>query len=450
LALLASASRTSSAPTIISFQPFGNAKRIFTEKAPELLLSGPAGTGKSLACLYKLHALALKYPGMRGAIIRRTRTSLTQSALVTFDKKVQPQRWGTRFHHQDQEYRYPNGSVIIVGGLVPDITKVMSTEYDAVYVQEATELEEGECEALTTRLRNGVMPYQQLLMDCNPDAPQHWLKRRSDAGGTLMLESRHEDNPTLWDHIRGVWTEFGKRYIAVLDALTGVRFLRLRKGIWAAAEGMVYEGWDRNVHLIDRMAFPLNLPRFWVVDFGYTNPFVWQQWVQDHDGRLYRTHEIYRTQRLVEDHAKDILAATRNEPRPSAIICDHDAEDRATLARHLGMDTIGAWKSVSDGIQAVASRLKVAGDGRPRLFLMRDSLVSRDDRLDDLKKPGCTEEEVEGYVWDVASGQKKGEAPVKKDDHGMDCMRYLVAHVDELRSGPGASYQFDAYGRVIA
>jgi predicted transcriptional regulator len=40
------------------------------------------------------------------------------------------------------------------------------------------------------------------------------------------------------------------------------------------------------------------------VDFGYTNPFVMQWWAEDPDGRLYLYREIYRTRRLVEDHAK--------------------------------------------------------------------------------------------------------------------------------------------------
>ena len=33
-------------------------------------------------------------------------------------------------------------------------------------------------------------------------------------------------------------------------------------------------------------------------------------------------------------------------------------------------------------------------------------------------------------MWDLRAGRKKGEGPVKVDDHGMDCVRYLVAHRD--------------------
>jgi hypothetical protein len=80
----------------------------------------------------------------------------------------------------------------------------------------------------------------------------------------------------------------------------------------------------------------------------------------------------------VEDHAKLMLALSKDEPRPKRIVCDHDVEDRATLEKHLRMMTWAAKKDKSPGIQAVASRLKKAGDGRPRLFLLRDALVERD------------------------------------------------------------------------
>src|SRR5262249_27220491 len=99
-------------------------------------------------------------------------------------------------------------------------------------------------EKVTTRLRNGVMPYQQLIADTNPDRPTHWLKQRCDAGRTLLLESRHEDNPVLWDMKAKAWTRIGTDYLAKLGALTGPRKLRLRDGRWVQAEGVVYEGWD--------------------------------------------------------------------------------------------------------------------------------------------------------------------------------------------------------------
>jgi phage terminase large subunit len=176
--------------------------------------------------------------------------------------------------------------------------------------------------------------------------------------------------------------------------------------------------------------------RWWSIDFGHTNPTVVQWWAQDPDGRLFMYREIYMTKRLVEDHAKDILTLVTDkhgnwtEPKPTAIVCDHDAEGRATLERHLGMSTVPAHKAVTDGIQAVQKRLEPAGDGRPRLFLLRDSLVRRDEALAAALKPTCTSEEMAGYVWDTGAGKAPKEQPLKVDDHGADALRYCVSQID--------------------
>jgi phage terminase large subunit len=371
---------------------------------------------------------------MRALIVRKTAVSLKTTADFTWRTHVINEyllNGEATFRVADNQYVFRNGSVVQLGGLDKS-SRIMSSEYDVVFVQEATELTEDDWEALTTRLRNGVVPFQQLIADCNPSTPTHWLKARADKGQTVMLESRHEDNPILFN-LDGKLRPKGTDYISKLDALTGVRHSRLRQGKWVAAEGVIYEDFG-NAHLVDRDELPAHFPnwtRWWSVDFGYTNPFVLQCWAEDPDGRLYLYREIYRTQRLVEDHAKDILAIVTDdkgnwtEPRPRAIICDHDAEGRATLERALGMSTQAAHKTVLDGIQAVQVRLKAAGDGRPRLFIVRDAIVRRDAALVDAKRPTCTAEELPGYVWD-----SKKEAPIKEDDHGADAMRYIVAQRD--------------------
>src|SRR5262249_31549819 len=141
---------------------------------------------------------------------------------------------------------------------------------------------------------------------------------------------------------------------------------------------------------------------------------------------------------------------------PRYVICDHDAEDRATLERHLKWTTTAASKSISAGIQAVEARLRKAGDGRPRMFFMRGSLVESDLDLIDAAKPHCSEAEFDGYVWDLNNGRRKGESPVDRDNHGMDCCRYRCLTIDdrpiwspsEISSG-GASVFDDAPAGVF-
>lgn len=429
---------------VVRYELRGAALKLFHCRDNEVLMSGAAGTGKSVAALAKVHLTCLHVPKTRALIVRKTHSSLTASTLVTFRQKVAAEALAHGVVHfyggsaqEPASFRYANGSAIVVGGL-DKATRLLSTEYDLVFVDEAVETTPEDLDTLVTRLRNGRLSYQQLIMATNPGPPSHHLKLRADAGRCRMLYSRHEDNPRLYQD--GEWTDYGRDYLARLDSLTGPRYERMRWGKWVAAEGLIYEDWNEAVHLVDRFDVPHDWPRWWVIDFGYTNPFVWQDWRQDPDGRLYLVREVYHSRRLVEDHARQIKAIAAehpDEPAPQAVICDHDAEDRATLERYLGMAAVPAKKTVSDGIQAVQSRLKPAGDGRPRLYLMRDAVIERDQALADAGKPTSTMEEMSGYVWAVKPGAHGGlkEQPLKENDHGMDAMRYLVADLDLIGTG---------------
>lgn len=407
------------------YQPFGSALDLFYDHSPEILICGPAGTGKSRAALEKIHLLMCKYPGSRALLVRKTRDSLTQSALVTFEKMVIPDDGSVKFRTSEQEYRYTNGSKVVLGGM-DKASKVLSSEYDIIYVMEATELQEDDFETLTTRNRFGVIPYQQVIADCNPNSPRHWLHKRWKDGMMHYIRSFHEDNPVYFDQAKKEWTERGRNYLATLARLSGVRRKRYFEGIWAAAEGMIYEEeWNEDIHLITPFKPPLSWRRYWVVDFGFTNPLVWQAWAEDEDGRLYRFAEIYQTKLLVEDACALIKSWKRREGEraPEAVICDWDAEGRGTLERHLDISTVQADKNVLEGIENVKSYLKKQEDGRPRMMFMRDSLLEMDWDLKEEGKPVCTEEEFDGYEWD---DKKKKEQPIKAYDHGMDDCRYLA------------------------
>jgi PBSX family phage terminase large subunit len=447
----------------IVFEPRNVIKDLFTMKDEEILVAGPAGTGKSLGVLQKIHLVLSKYPNSKGFMCRKTRVSMTNSCIATFDNKVLAPPDKVHFHKTDQHYQYPNGSILAVVGL-DEPSRIMSTEWDIGYVQEATECLENDWEMCTTRLRNWIVPYQQMLADCNPDKPSHWLKKRCESGKMRMLLSKHEDNPRLWDEKAQQWTQEGRIYLGKLSRLSGVRRARLYSGEWVAAEGAVYPEWDKLIHVINWQHLPKgweDWPHIWAIDFGFIHPFCWQDWIENPDtGDIYRVREIYKTKRLVEDHARHIMDITSGVYTPQAVICDHDAEDRATFERHTGYLTLPAYKPIQSGIQAVQKRIKNAVDnalamksgGTPvgkGMYLVSDALVERDDELFEAGLPTCTEEEVDGYVWDkrvgLVSNSKKDELPVDKDNHGCDAKRYVTAFIDNLSVDPEDFEEYVTY-----
>ena len=268
-----------------TYRPYGGNSQLFTSKQPELILSGPAGTGKSRANLEYLNYWAMNYPGARLLMVRKTRRSLTESGMVTFEQKVLHPAQGVRFHGGKQQYQYPNGSILAVGGMDKP-SKIMSTDWDIIYFQEATEGDEEDWEICTIRLRWGGLPIQQMLGDVNPGPSTHWILSRVRDGKTAMYETRHEDNPMLFNR-DGTMTPEGERYLSKLDNLTGVRYARYRLGLWVSAEGMVYEdSWDRKRNVIPSHHIPAEWPRYLAIDFGFTHPFVCLWAAIDPDGRI--------------------------------------------------------------------------------------------------------------------------------------------------------------------
>lgn len=415
--------------TTVALSFRGAAHRFLTDKSPELGLVGSAGTGKTTVALTKLHLASLIAPGCRSLLARKEGTSLTATTLQTFNRYVIPEAmalglvtWFGGSQREPAAYHYNNGSMIQVGGLdKPE--KIMSAEFDRIMVDEGTDIPETTWEMLTTRLRGNKASYRQIMLACNPQHPTHWVKMRADDGRLNLLTSRHEDNPRFF-HRDGTPTPEGVEYMTRLNSLTGVRRLRLRDGMWAAAEGVIYEFGPQ--HVIDTLPEGWqDWPTYWAVDFGYTNPFTWGEFVIDPDGRAILVSEIYQTRRTVAEHAEVIRELTHGRPRPQRVLCDHDAEDRATFERELGVSTEPANKNVSEGIQAVMARLANAGDGRPRLLFWRHALHKRDQSLVDAGKPASTVDEFPGYVWNDAK-----DAPIKENDHGVDRVRYLVAELD--------------------
>ena len=437
------------------YEPYGGSLEMWKCRDPEVIISGPAETGKTRGCLEKLDALLWKYPNTQAIIARKTYASLRATVLQTFNLKVMAKRSPVKRYGGEYTsgYSYPNGSKIFLGGLdKPE--RILSSEWDVIYVNQAEELTVNDWEILTTRAtgRAGNMPYAQVMADCNPSHPTHWIRLRAQKGNITFLESRHEDNPTLFDPVTKFITPQGIRTLGVLDKLTGVRYRRLRLGQWAAAEGAVYETFDRAVHLLDRFEIPKNWARIRSIDFGYTNPFVCQWWALDEDRRMYLYREIYMSRVLVggdpegNDHASRIMSLSRGE-FIEVTVADHDAEERAILlagnpkAGIPPIETIPAMKALSLGIQAVQARLRPAGDGRPRLFILRDSLVEPDPILLESRKPTNTEQEIDSYIWKpTREGATGEEVPLKRDDHGMDAMRYAVCLVDGIHE-PGEKHE---------
>jgi len=88
-----------------AYRPYGNARELFRRRDAEIILDGPAGTGKSRAVLEKVNAVLARYGGARAVMVRKYKSTLTQTARVTFERLVLPVGSPVKFNSTAQEYR---------------------------------------------------------------------------------------------------------------------------------------------------------------------------------------------------------------------------------------------------------------------------------------------------------------------------------------------------------
>lgn len=241
----------------------------------------------------------------------------------------------------------------------------------------------------------------RLWFNCNPENPQHWFYRewilRARERRALYLHFTMEDNPALSPRIRA-------RY---RSAYSGVFYRRFVLGEWTAAQGRVYDFFDR-----DRDSAPVPEGDFqeWriSVDYGTANPASFGLWGRQ--GEIwYRVGEFYYDsrregrQKTDAEYVRDLreLAEGREITR---VIVDPSAASFIEALRREGFRVVRADNDVADGIRVTADLLK-----RRRIVICG----------------ACADclREMETYCWD---DKGRRDAPKKEQDHAMDDLRYFA------------------------
>lgn len=454
------------------FEPLPKQRQFLTSTADQCLLSGSFGAGKSRIGCEKGFMFNMMYPGNRGLIVRKHFSDVRASTInQTLTEEVIPEDYIVEHNKGEHKITHytgvedPNGDPVLSevhyhgldsgrGTHDDDLPrKIGSMSYGWIFVDEGTELNEGEWNQLVGRLRyNGkrqggkfyTVPFQQIFTATNPASPQHWMYRMFfEDGNGDVIQMNVLDNP----HVP-------KDYVKRMErTLSGMRYERYFEGKWVGSEGMVYKEWDVDTHQVtpedleqwhagwkihNEKEWSTGEKSVWVspppdwrvyraIDFGYNNPFVCQWWARSPDDELVMFRELYKSEMLIEEAAEEIKNLTDNEWTMETTFCDHDAQATETLKKY-GVYTQNANKDVEAGIDAVKSRLQKDSRGRAKLYLMKGSRVHEPDsqlRLGD--KPLKTYDELPAYTWKEGDEDK----PEKSDDHGMDAMRYLVYSIDE-------------------
>ena len=415
-AIKIAAQRQTARPPAFEFR--GAALEIQSLDVPEFIISGPSETGKTLAALARCDSLCRRYPGAQGAIVRKVRADMDSTVIKKFNEFFVKGRDVRPFGGESPSfYEYDNDSRLWIGGMDRP-GKVLSGDLDFVYENQAEELKLEDHETLSTRTtgRAGHMPFGQVFGDCNPGGPSHWILRRPRL---KVLQSKHEDNPTLFT-ADGKITERGKATMETLDALTGVRYQRLRLGLWMQAEGIVYSEFDSN-NITDDEPDPA-LPIELAVDEGYIDPRV-ILFIQRTPDRILIFDEIYHSKHLAQTCVGETVAKAgelygwkddeKTIPKrlPEIAVGSPEAKELQTRLRMA--DISFRWpqdKSIVNGIGIV--RGLICDNNKHRTIQVNRRCKNFLDEI------------TEGYQYPAGGSRKNDELPVDANNHAMDAIRY--------------------------
>ena len=258
--------------------------------------------------------------------------------------------------------------------------------------------------------------------NCNPDSPYHWFYTDYIMNDEIVNKKRWrfnmDDNLSLSEEYRE----------SLKQMYTGVFYKRFILGEWCAADGLIYDMFDPDMHVkyIDLMAKGNTPARYYIsCDYGTSTVMSWSVMAEIPRLGLYKYKEYYYDarkkvyQKTDFEFGNDFDTFVKSIPfidtKIVHIYCDPSASSWKAELRSRGYIVFDADNDVINGIREVGSTLK-----QNRYFI----------------NPECenTIAEYQSYTWD-AKAQKAGQdKPIKQNDHACDSDRYIIYTISKNKT----------------
>jgi PBSX family phage terminase large subunit len=388
---------------LITIRDFGN--------HPERIHIGCAGSGKTVSDIIALgEYLKRREPSTTGyAILGKTKNNVT----VNMGREL------TKWFGSDFKFTSSKkdgiakeailfGHPLYFGGFdnTDSLDRIWGASLGGILGDEITTWKEEQYLKVQSRLRGEGL---QVFFEgtTNPDSPKHWLKKYINTSDTVeMIKWTEKD--VIYDGAEQYFERLKKLYVNY-PAL----YARYVLGEWAASDNMIYYMFNPKVHQIN---YSVDLKQFKDVyigiDFGTTNTTAIVAIARAISGHWI----VFRSIGLNDNTATEIAVKVASlvddinnaGARVKAMFIDPSAKTlKLELQRRGFLNVHGAVNDVVEGINTVKTLL-----GNELLYILTD----------------CQEvlDEFYSYSWKEQSENNPKDAPVKKDDHFMDALRYVV------------------------
>lgn len=372
-------------------------------KYDALICDGAVRSGKTSIMMWAFIDWAMReFNGQRFGICGKTVDSAIKNIVVPFlSMTLAKERYMLRWRRADKilEVGYGNKTnyfEVFGGKDESSYALIQGRTLAGVLLDEVALMPRSFVEQALTRCS---VDGSKMWFSCNPDTPQHWFYTewicKAKEHNALHLHFEMTDNPGLTEKIL-------ERYQTMF---TGVFYDRYIRGLWVAAEGLVYEFGEEQI--TDEI--PEYGEYYISVDYGTLNPFSAGLWCVTGD-RAVRIAEYYysgrnsKVQKTDEEYCDEIIKLAGDKPIRHVIVDPSAASFITALRRRGAFSVRDAKNDVLDGIRLTGRMLK-----NGQVLIHRSC-------EDAIREFGL-------YRWDEDSTVDK---PIKENDHAMDDIRYFV------------------------
>ncbi len=195
---------------------------------------------------------------------------------------------------------------------------------------------------------------------------------------------------------------------------------------WFARSGqLVYPMFDRNIHIVEPFIVPKEWNRYMAIDPGLRNPTAALWAAVDRENNVFLYDEYYICEKTIREHCRAIKVKEGANTDVIRLI-DPSSAGRNMINRQSARDEFARFgvfcrpadNDLEVGVDRVASYLNPdPATDQPRLYFF-STLVN-------------SIREITNYRWEEMDTERSGrndppEKPVKRNDHLMDCLRYIL------------------------
>ena len=283
------------------------------------------------------------------------------------------------------------------------VRRIKGSTLVLAYLDELSDLPEPFYKMILSRLS---VTGAQMIATTNPESPTHWLKKKVIDNPDINMQVFSfglDDNPVLSEDYKN---SLKKEY-------SGVWYDRYILGQWSRAEGIIYDGFDPELNVTDHLNRPNGI-RIAAIDYGTTNPTCClvgnikpNQWPQ-----IYIEDEWYfnpeeKGYKMIDSEQADAIEEFLKLYNVEALYIDPAAASLKLELQRRDLPVVNANNDVLLGIKICNKFLK-------QLNIMVD------------KKCVNLITQLQSYAWDSKMSDKGFDVPIKRDDHSVDCFKYMI------------------------